>query len=445
MKFKDQNIGKGSSLLADQKHFDKDSFMIENMDSNLAYLSYIENNDINNESEKLKILKNFQNKYRNYRENWKSVEKKISEGNFDDLILKPQCIDIETASICDLACPHCYREYIVTPDKIMKKELYEKIIKEISEMEVPSIKLNWRGEPLLNPSIDKFIYLAKKKGILDVSINTNATTLDEKKSIKILESGLDQIIFSFDGGSKKTYEKMRPGRFKNNKFDDVYKNIKNFCELKKKLGKVFPITKIQMVMTKSSRPEAKSFFQLFADIIDIVVLTQYQERGGKVDDILPEQKSKLEKYCKVQNLSKIDHYIAKADGDLLVSKGRKICDQIYQRLMVTYDGRVGMCCHDWGAKHCIGYLNDDGYQKYESDLKKVFQDTQSNKKGFELLKNIKMPEKYNEPELKISNLKDIWYGDELKKVRDCHNQGKQNSLSVCKNCTYKDSYYWEKI
>ena len=45
-----------------------------------------------------------------------------------------------------------------------------------------------------------------------------------------------------------------------------------------------------------------------------------------------------------------------------------------------------------GGKHCIGYLNDDGYQKYESDLKKVFQDTQSNKKGFELLKNIKMPE-----------------------------------------------------
>ena len=115
MKFKDQNIGKGSSLLADQKHFDKDSFMIENMDSNLAYLSYIENNDINNESEKLKILKNFQNKYRNYRENWKSVEKKISEGNFDDLILKPQCIDIETASICDLACPLIATENILLP------------------------------------------------------------------------------------------------------------------------------------------------------------------------------------------------------------------------------------------------------------------------------------------------------------------------------------------
>ena len=48
------------------------------------------------------------------------------------------------------------------------------------------IKLNWRGEPLLNPLIDKFIDTAKKNGEFDVSINTNATTLDEKKSLKLL-------------------------------------------------------------------------------------------------------------------------------------------------------------------------------------------------------------------------------------------------------------------
>ena len=59
-----------------------------------------------------------------------------------------------------------------------------------------------------------------------MSINTNATTLD-KKAEKLINSGLDQIIFSFDGGTKKTYEKMRPGRFKN-KFNKIYENIKNF-------------------------------------------------------------------------------------------------------------------------------------------------------------------------------------------------------------------------
>ena len=99
--------------------------------------------------------------------------------NFDFSNHGPLCVDIETAAICDLACPHCYREYILTPDKIMKFENYKKIIDEISELKVPSIKLNWRGEPLLNPNINKFIEYAKMKGILEVSINTNATNLNE--------------------------------------------------------------------------------------------------------------------------------------------------------------------------------------------------------------------------------------------------------------------------
>ena len=135
----------------------------------------------------------------------------------------------------------------------MKEDLYLKIMKEVKELDIPSIKTNWRGEPLLNPLIDKFIDTAKKNGVLDVSINTNATTLDEKKSLKLLNSGLDQIIFSFDGGTKETYEQMEPGRFKTNRFSQVYENIKNFCVMKKRKNAIFPTTKIQMVMTKHSR------------------------------------------------------------------------------------------------------------------------------------------------------------------------------------------------
>ena len=208
----------------------------------------------------------------------------------------------------------------------MKEELFKKIIKQIEELEVPSIKLNWRGEPLLNPKILEFIDLAKKAGVIEVSINTNATTLDEKKAEKLINSGLDQIIFSFDGGSKKTYEKMRPGRFKDNKFDIIYENIKNFCLKKKELNKVFPITKIQMVMTKTTRNEVGSFFNLFSDIIDDVVVTQYQERGGNLDDVTDEQKNKIQS---IKN-NLINQYIAKANGDLLVSASRKTCDQPYR-------------------------------------------------------------------------------------------------------------------
>ena len=116
-----------------------------------------------------------------YRKNWNDIPKKnynLNTSDYNDQnlnILGPLCVDIEIASICDLACPHCFREYILTPDKIMNFEMYKKIIDEIVLLGVPSIKLNWRGEPLLNKQIGKFIKYAKISGILDVAINTNAT------------------------------------------------------------------------------------------------------------------------------------------------------------------------------------------------------------------------------------------------------------------------------
>ena len=55
------------------------------------------------------------------------------------------------------------------------------LIDQAADLQIPSIKFNWRGEPLLHPKLPKFIEYAKKKGILDTIINTNATTLSEKK------------------------------------------------------------------------------------------------------------------------------------------------------------------------------------------------------------------------------------------------------------------------
>lgn len=236
---KDQDIISGSSrLVSSNKSFDKLNYFIENMKYNLAYIKYLEKKKIQDEN--LKVLNHFKERYLKYREEWKSIPKNMYLSNIDDYnyatesISGPLCVDIETASICDLACPHCFREYILTPDKIMDFDLYKKIINEIVNLEVPSIKLNWRGEPLLNKQIGKYIEYAKFSGILEVSINTNATNLDEKMSKVLINSGLDQLIYSFDGGTKKTYEKMRPGRFHKNTFEDVYKNIKTFSYIKKK-------------------------------------------------------------------------------------------------------------------------------------------------------------------------------------------------------------------
>ena len=93
------------------------------------------------------------------------------------------------------------------------------------------------------------------------------------------------MIYSFDGGTKKSYEKMRPGRFKKNNFDEIYKNILNFHNIRKELKSAFPRTKIQMVLTEDTFKEQDKYFNLFKDIVDDVSVKQYTERGGKISDI----------------------------------------------------------------------------------------------------------------------------------------------------------------
>ncbi len=449
LKITEQSIQLGSAHIVKESknQFDRINHMIENMDKNKAYYHYIKNNNF--KDEKKEILLKFQEDYLKYRSGWKSeankqYSKKINFLIENNQISNPLCIDIEIASICDLACPHCFREHIMTPDKIMSEKLFKKIIDEISPMNVPSIKLNWRGEPLLHPKIANFIKYAKENKILEIMINTNATHLDEKTSEKLINSGLDQVIFSFDGGSLKTYEKLRPGRFKKNSFEKVYNNIKNFKKIREKLNSPFPTTKIQMVLTNQTRGEIDNFFELFDGYVDDITVIQYNERGGEISSIENTNQQKIKSFLTQKNLNKDTPFMVTADGDIFISKGRKPCEQLFQRLMITFDGKVGMCCHDWGASHCIGYVDEAAFSE-DKELNKIKLSIEKNKKGFELLQKAKMPKKLNSPKNKIQKLKDIWTGDELNKIRNLHNEKKLDEVEICKKCTFKDTYEWHEI
>lgn len=446
IKSTEQEILKGSSRLMNenQKPFDRVEYMNKYMHLNRAYIYKSKEKNSNKEE----LLKKFKKDYKNYRDRWVNIPKLYLDKNnfkFDSKLLPPLSIDIETAAICDLACPHCSREYIVTPDKIMSFSIYKKLVDEAANLGVPSIKLNWRGEPLLNPKLHEFVIYAKQKGIMEVSINTNAVTLSEKKSRELIEAGLDVIIFSFDGGTKKTYEKMRPGRFQNNNFEKVYENIKKFSEIKKEMKYKFPISKIQMILTKDSRNEKENFFKLFTNILDDVTVTQYNERGGSISDLSDDQQNKIEKYLHKNSLDSQTPYMVNINEEIFISRKRKPCEQIFQRLMVTYNGRVGMCCHDWGAQHGVGFVDKEAFEKDHEEFKSVKEKIDKKKKGFELLKDAKIPTDYNEPEHKVESLKNIWEGKELLTVRKLHHENKVNKLDVCKNCTFKDTYSWEKI
>ena len=406
------------------------------------YMKYGPNKILRDKANNSEIL----DRFKAYRENWekqpKEWEKELKGGKKNIAEHLPLSLDLELAAICDLACPYCYRQTYVTPDKIMPTVMARRLIKEAAEMGIASLKLNWRGEPLLHPEICEIIKFAKTQGILDVIINTNATQLNTEMAEKLLDSGIDYVIFSFDGGTKETYEKNRVSRFEINTFEKVCENIKNFCKLKEKKGLVFPYTRVQMVLTPEAFGEQKQFKDLFEDYVDEVCVNNYDERGQGVDELSNADRVKFMTKIRNHGLDEKVHYLKRFDGEILVSSKRLPCQQPFQRMLITYDGRVSMGCFDWGSMYTVGYVNEKAFEDPNYDKYRVKELAEQAKKGFELLKDIKLPPQLNEPAKKVSTLREIWNGSEMMKVRTAHANGEQDDISICKSCTYRGSHEW---
>ena len=430
----------------DSNEAERLKYVLEHMAENKAFKHAI--NGLSSKGAE-EYLNKFRQRYAWYRRGWRNFPKEAFENKLLGVALKaedhpPLCVDIEVASVCDLACPHCYRQFIATPDKIMDPNLAFRLIDQASDLAVPSMKFNWRGEPLLNPNLPDFVDYAKRKGILETIINTNATRLNESMAEALIKSGLDLMIYSFDGGTKESYERMRPGRFSKNSFDGVYSNIRRFAKIREKMGSTFPRTRIQMVLTKETFDEQDSYFSLFNDCVDDVSVKQYTERGGKLSGVSDDTAQRFAKEIERLKLNPEAPIMRDSDGCLYMSKGRLPCEQIYQRLMVSYDGSVSMCCYDWGSMHPVGYVDDLVFRLGDGEYAKVRKKADSKLRGFEMMK-LKMPPRYNKPEKVVQTLSEIWVGNEIDKVRHSHVQGHLEDVAICRICPFKETYQWEKV
>lgn len=421
---------------------DRVAYVLEHMAENKAYLHARDEAAGDADGS---LLEQFRQRFRWYRDGWRALPRQAMQNGTAAPVHPPLCIDIETAAVCDLACPFCFRQLVATPDKIIDPDLCFAVIDQAAALGVPSIKFNWRGEPLLHPRLPDFVAHAKKRGILECIVNTNATKLDEAMARRLIESGIDLMIYSFDGGSKESYERMRPGRFQANSFDDVYANIRRFAAIRAEMGAAFPVTRIQMILTEETFGERDSFFELFTPYVDDVALKQYTERGGGISDLDGATRDRFASACATLGLPEQSPYMREGDGALFVATGRMPCEQPFQRLLVTYDGRVGMCCYDWGAQHPVGYVSDMAIANGESEYDKVMEKIQGGAKGFEAMAKVVKPKNYGAAPLAIDTLADIWRGSEITGVRQSHCDGNLEDVEICRACPFKETYRWTRI
>jgi len=292
--------------------------------------------------------------FKEYRRKWAEWPKNFYIGDF------PLHLDIEASSICNLKCTFCATSHKLKGFEMgtMELQVFKKIIDEGAEQGLCAIKLNsgMRGEPLINKSLPEMIAYAKQKGIMDVYFNTNAMLLTEDVSEKIIKAGLDRISISFDGTTPDVYEKNRRGA----SFKTVMKNIKNLLMLRGRLGYATPLVRVQTVaLPEVSLEEYKKFWEDIADEVAFIDFKDYSDiRTDLVEDWA--------------------------------------CQYLWQRMMVTWEGKIHVCGFDYTDNHKLGNAKTD-------------------------------------------SIHEAWKGQEMAKIRDLHRRGLSHKIKICNECSFRNT------
>jgi len=282
----------------------------------------------------------------------------------------PVHIDLEINSNCNykcIFCPHGTGEMRNDLPQ-MSLEVAKKILDELAKNKVYSVKLNWRGEPALHRSLAEIVAFAKKAGIKEVQINTNGELFDERKIKDLVRAGIDRVIFSIQGTTPEIYSKIRSG----GNLNRIVENVKTFDRVRKELKQPKPFLRVQMVRTEVNKHQVAEYRKMWQGIADDIRISDVTNRGQG-------------DYLKV--------------GDQ-VSIGRTSCPQPWQRMMISCEGKVMMCCSDWFGDYVIGDINEN-------------------------------------------SLKEIWKGQKMKAVRK-RIKKVDYDFKPCRECWVKESYKWQK-
>ncbi len=275
----------------------------------------------------------------------------------------PIAISFEPTTSCNLRCPECpsgLRSF-TRPTGMMEEGLYKRTIDELADRLLYLI-FYFQGEPYLHPKFFDLVEYASRKGIYTAT-STNAHYLNDEKSKRTIESGLDRLIISIDGTTQDVYQQYRVG----GDLEKVIAGTKNIIKWKRALKSSTPHVIFQFLVVKPNEHQIAEVHKLAEELgVDEVGLKTAQiydyEEGS---DLIPT----IDKYSRYK----------KNEGGSYSIKNKFIdhCWKMWHSCVITWDGAVVPCCFDKDAEYKLGDMKQETfkqlwkgpkYQKFRSSL-----------------------------------------------------------------------------
>lgn len=128
----------------------------------------------------------------------------------------PSQIIMDITEVCNLACTHCPHPVFAKSEhyagRHLDPALNEKMIEEVRQHgqgRTRYIRYASNGEPLVHPNGYDMIQSAVEHSGVYVTLTTNGKIMNEKRTQRLLESGVHLIDISIDAFKPETYAKIR--------------------------------------------------------------------------------------------------------------------------------------------------------------------------------------------------------------------------------------------
>ncbi len=216
------------------------------------------------------------------------VIKGIKDGR--QAFIGPGIVQIDLTGKCNNDCIGCWVHSPFVKNRPADKDSslpYEKVktlIEDLKKLGTKEIFISGAGEPFLHPHILEVITLIKENGF-KLNVITNCTLLDEQKSERMIDLGVDMITASIWAATPETYVKTHPSRQKED-FYRIKNSLKAISELKNRKCQYLPHIKIYNVICNLNYEE-------ISEMIDFALETQVEFVEFQIMDIIEGETSFL--------------------------------------------------------------------------------------------------------------------------------------------------------
>lgn len=259
----------------------------------------------------------------------------------------PKTMLLEVSNICNHVCAFCANSKSDRKKGFIEKEFAMQILSEAYMLGTRDVGFYATGEPLTDKNLETYISYAKKIGFEYVFITTNGAMFDSKRIHSIIDAGIDSIKFSINGANREDYLLIH-GK---DDFDKVIENLKLVSELRH--THKFKLY-ISFIMTKQTMRTRQEFEQKYGKYVDDIIFLKCINQSGYMPEL--------------NGLLAIDENAGGYNVD-------GICPMIFNKLHVTYEGYLTMCCADFQNYLAIADLNKESLQdawnnQYAQELRK---------------------------------------------------------------------------